>query len=419
VTAALVMLAAFSVQVACVVAVALAIGGLARVRWPHVLLAHYQFAAATALVIPLLSTLWPSSAIVVPTLPMATFVASASAVADGTPPLLLLSVGWGLLIGTALRLCWFLVCCWRLRAMRIRGRQLDIAATIFGRIEDTVGVRATWVETGAVRAPATYGWRRPIVLVPAGLTADTDANRMMFAHELTHVRRHDWLFVMAEELVGTLLWFHPGVWLLRDRLHLYREQVVDRETIAVMGRPDVYALALVEGASLPASVESPVAPAWLTARHLRARIVALAETGGPMSRTHTRIWRAGMAAAIALTSVTVARAVPLVPIGTAQSENVYLPQDPGITLPKTVKSMPPRYTEEAMKAKIEGVLVLSTVVQHDGSVGHVEVLNSLDQMYGLDLEGIAAVKQWTFEPGTKNGKPVNVKVSIEMRFALK
>jgi TonB family protein len=49
----------------------------------------------------------------------------------------------------------------------------------------------------------------------------------------------------------------------------------------------------------------------------------------------------------------------------------------------------------------------------------VKVTESLDTVYGLDAEAVKAVKQWLFTPGTKNGKPVPVKVDIEMTFTLK
>ena len=53
----------------------------------------------------------------------------------------------------------------------------------------------------------------------------------------------------------------------------------------------------------------------------------------------------------------------------------------------------------------------------DGSIGDVKVTRSLDA--GLDQEAIKAVKQWRFEPGIKDGKPVPVRVALEMTFSLR
>jgi TonB family protein len=94
-------------------------------------------------------------------------------------------------------------------------------------------------------------------------------------------------------------------------------------------------------------------------------------------------------------------------------------KDAGIILPKVVSEVKPRYTPEALQARIQGAVVMSTVVRTDGTPNDIEVTTSLDTRYGLDEQAVAALKQWRFEPGRKDGKPVNVRVSIEMRFSLK
>jgi TonB family protein len=55
----------------------------------------------------------------------------------------------------------------------------------------------------------------------------------------------------------------------------------------------------------------------------------------------------------------------------------------------------------------------------DGSVADARVTRSLDARFGLDDEAIAAAKQWRFRPGTLNGKPVPVVVSIELMFSVR
>jgi periplasmic protein TonB len=91
----------------------------------------------------------------------------------------------------------------------------------------------------------------------------------------------------------------------------------------------------------------------------------------------------------------------------------------GVTAPRVVKSVQPRYTAEAIRARIEGVVVLGAVVQQDGAVGEITVVRSLDSTNGLDEQAIAALKQWKFEPGTKQGKPVAVRVHVELEFNLR
>lgn len=98
--------------------------------------------------------------------------------------------------------------------------------------------------------------------------------------------------------------------------------------------------------------------------------------------------------------------------------NVYRPGN-GVTPPRVMKDVKPKYTDEARAAGIQGTVVLDVVVQEDGNVGEVKVAKSLDTTYGLDDQAVNAMKQWLFSPGTKDDKPVAVRVEIEMTFRLK
>ena len=102
----------------------------------------------------------------------------------------------------------------------------------------------------------------------------------------------------------------------------------------------------------------------------------------------------------------------------AQEQTVYKPGN-DVTLPSVVRQVKADYTREAMDAHIEGIVILDIVVLSDGKVGNVSVSRSLDTTYGLDQQAVKAVKQWLFKPGTKDGKPVAVQVSVEINFTLK
>ena len=92
---------------------------------------------------------------------------------------------------------------------------------------------------------------------------------------------------------------------------------------------------------------------------------------------------------------------------------------PGVTTPIALQQVRPQYTADAMRAKVQGSVWLECVVLTDGSVGDVRVTRSLDSMFGLDQEAIAAARRWRFKPGTMNGKPVPVLISIELTFSLR
>jgi TonB family protein len=100
------------------------------------------------------------------------------------------------------------------------------------------------------------------------------------------------------------------------------------------------------------------------------------------------------------------------------SETVYAPGN-GVSLPSVVTQVKADYTQEAKDQRIEGTVLLESVVKSDGSVGAVAVVQSLDSVFGLDREAVKAMRQWEFKPGTKEGKAVAVKVVIEMTFSFK
>jgi protein TonB len=91
----------------------------------------------------------------------------------------------------------------------------------------------------------------------------------------------------------------------------------------------------------------------------------------------------------------------------------------GVTSPFLIKEVKPGYTSEAMRAKIQGVVLLEAVVNPDGTVGNVQITRSLDPTFGLDQEAIKTVKKWVFAPGKRLGQPVPVLVEIEMTFTLR
>jgi len=84
--------------------------------------------------------------------------------------------------------------------------------------------------------------------------------------------------------------------------------------------------------------------------------------------------------------------------------------------PVVLERVEPLYTEEARKARVQGVVILEAVVDEKGVVRNVKILKPL----GMDLDkaAVTAVKQWKFKPGTKNGKPVPVVFNLTVSFRL-
>jgi TonB family protein len=97
---------------------------------------------------------------------------------------------------------------------------------------------------------------------------------------------------------------------------------------------------------------------------------------------------------------------------------IYQPGN-GVTLPRILREVKPAYTSDAMRAKVQGTVLLQCVVRPDGSVSDIQVLRSLDSIFGLDQEAIKAARQWRFAPGTRMGQAVPVQITIELTFTLR
>ena len=96
-----------------------------------------------------------------------------------------------------------------------------------------------------------------------------------------------------------------------------------------------------------------------------------------------------------------------------------LQERPGkdVTMPRVVREVKPDYPDSVKKEGIRGSVTLNAVVRKDGTVGEVTVKKALHPE--LDEEAVKAMKKWEFKPGTKEGKPVDVAVDVEMTFNLK
>jgi beta-lactamase regulating signal transducer with metallopeptidase domain len=102
------------------------------------------------------------------------------------------------------------------------------------------------LESAAVEVPTVIGWLRPVVLLPAAtLTGlSTEQMEMILAHELAHVRRNDFFVNLMQAVVETLLFYHPAVWWISNRIRVEREHCCDDVAVSVTGNALVYARAL-------------------------------------------------------------------------------------------------------------------------------------------------------------------------------
>ncbi len=101
-------------------------------------------------------------------------------------------------------------------------------------------------ESTLAQVPMVMGWLRPVILVPASaLTGLTPQQlRMVIAHELAHVARHDYLVNLIQAVFESLFFYHPAVWWMSRRIRIEREYCCDDMAVAVSGDALCYAKAL-------------------------------------------------------------------------------------------------------------------------------------------------------------------------------
>lgn len=89
---------------------------------------------------------------------------------------------------------------------------------------------------------------------------------------------------------------------------------------------------------------------------------------------------------------------------------------PGVTLPKVTEEVRPHYTSDAMHEQVTGRVGVECIVDLDGVPSHIRVVKPLHP--SLDNEAVKALEQWRFTPGTKDGKPARIQITVEMTFSM-
>ena len=110
-------------------------------------------------------------------------------------------------------------------------------------------VRAVrFLESRRVDVPTVIGWVSPVVLLPVSVLAGLTPRQVeaILAHELAHIRRHDYVVNLLQTVVETLLFYHPAVWWVSHRIRVERENCCDDLAVSLCGDPVAYAAALAE-----------------------------------------------------------------------------------------------------------------------------------------------------------------------------
>ncbi len=90
-----------------------------------------------------------------------------------------------------------------------------------------------------------------------------------------------------------------------------------------------------------------------------------------------------------------------------------------VVLPKITKKVDPTYPEAARLKHVQGKITVTAVIETDGTVSTIQVIDSSRPGYGFEDATVAAMTKWRYKPATIAGVPVRVLFSATTRFSLK
>jgi D-alanyl-D-alanine endopeptidase (penicillin-binding protein 7) len=264
-------------------------------------------------------------------------------------------------------------------------------------------VRLRIVDTLA--SPITAGWWRPVVLVPAALVSGMPADLLeaLLAHEIAHVKRHDYLVNLLQNVVETLLFYHPAVWWISGRIRTEREQIADDFAATQLGEPRRLALALSELEKLQFSTH-----------HL-----AQAANGGDLMARIRRLVRPDTQALNWKAAIPVLGLAALCAVGCARMPVSTAGAKPGSTHAQVMfrSCEKPHYPAEDLAAGHEGTVTLSFLVTTDGKVGGSNVLKSSGYR-AMDEAARTVIAKCQFTPAIIDGRPQTAWTTIQYVWTL-
>jgi TonB family protein len=380
----------YSLQAGIVVGLAAFVPAALRLRLPAAKLAYWHILLAACLLAPLASP-WKRQVEVMGVVGFTTAPVVDAVPAPAPPPApprfpfspsqIALAV---LAAGAAARLGLLAVGLVRLRGYRRRSRPLEPAPSW--------STEADLRLSAEVSSPVTFGARRPVVLLPAGFPhLDSRLQEAILAHECLHVRRRDWVYMVVEELVRAVFWFHPAIWWLLSEIQLAREQAVDRAAVEMTQQREEYVDALLAIAGARPQMDLAPAPLFLRRRHLKHRVISIVEKEVRMSKTRLAGALAAAVCILAAACWMVTSAFPL------QAAPQVVTDGSGVSVDVGGAAMMHRsavtYPEAARAKGIEGIVVLQARLDAGGSVVDASVVSGPQELRRAAIE---AVLQWHF-----------------------
>ncbi len=391
----------YSLQVGLLVGAAGCIPALARLRSAHARLLFFQTLLALCLALPVLRP-WK-----VETIAITAPVSVPTAVSVPLQPIPA-HVNWDYRlaalalvgVGIGVRLALIGLGMLRLRRYRLR----SIAYRGAGLLSTQADIRIS----PEVSGPVTFGFWRPVILLPAEFPEMApEIREAILCHETLHVRRADWLYTLAEEMARAVLWFHPAIWWVLGEIQLAREQAVDREAVDTTNARERYVDALLAAAGAAVEADLAPAPLFLRKRQLKQRVFSILKEKR-MSKTRTVSTLAASLGVLAGACWFLSGALPLSADPQLANDSRGVAVDLGGA--QLMHRSPVYYPAAAAEKKIEGVVTVQVKLDDNGNVADATILSGPDELRKTVLQSVLT---WHF---TKD--LANTTRQVSVRFTL-
>lgn len=311
-------------------------------------------------------------------------------------------------MGILARSLWLTLGFWTLYRYRRTSSAFESCPPSVAHAQQHLGIRAEFRTSEKIKGPITFGLKRPLILLPSGYLAMAPQTQQAIAcHELIHVRRRDWVPTVLEELVLSILWFHPAIWWLIAQIRLAREQVVDREVIAITSSRNEYVEALLEVARFNRGTRLAPATLFIRRRHLLKRAAAITKEYSMSKRRLIASLAAGVCAMVIVGRL----GVWLFPLEARAQEQSVQPISVESGEDGLLHWARIDYPRRAMERRVEGVVALEINIDERGQVADARVLSGPDELRRAALQ---SVLQWHYDPAKRS--PGKAEVTIHYRL---
>ncbi|MGH1362087.1 MAG: M56 family metallopeptidase [Calditrichia bacterium] len=267
------------------------------------------------------------------------------------------------------------------------------------------------------QSPLVTGLFRHKILLPASSKNwNTQVKRTIITHELQHIQAGDHWINVLQIFSQIIFFFNPMVWLLNNRINLYREISCDNRTIRNMDIPPRdYANNLIHIAeSLIQNKKRLTAASYFSQCQsgLSKRIhYQLKKEVTPLKKHILSGF--GIAAAVLLLAIPFSCSTER--SSATASEAIIVDINNLSVKPKLAVAADLKYPEDAKKAALEGTVVVDILVNAEGNVMDAKVVKSVPE---LDAAALEFVRTSTFSPGEADGKAVSTRVKLPIKFKL-